>query len=79
MEKDALNRNVKEMKDRFMIDLYKKKIKEIRLDPKELKKAWSEASYFLEAHFGKLSRIMDRNEFKFPSLYLKALNEVRDD
>ena len=78
MEKAALITNVQEMTDRFMIDLYKKKIMEIKLDPRELTGTWSEASYFLEAHFGKLSRIMDNNEFKLLSLYLKALKELKD-
>ena len=31
----------------------------------------------LEAHFGKLSRVMDRNEFKLKSLYLTAIKELR--
>ena len=79
MQKAALITDVQDMTDRFMIVLFKKKIREIKLDPKALKGTWSEASSFLEAHFGKISRIMDNNEFKLLSLYLKALKELRGD
>ena len=52
IEKDI---DMREMKDRVMIDVFKKKIQETELDPKRLKGTWAEASEILQSHFGKLS------------------------
>ena len=63
--------------DRVMIEVYKKRIREERLDPGRLKGTWAEASRILEEHFGRLSRVMDRNASKLLKLYRLALKEVR--
>ncbi len=70
-------RDVTEMTDRLTIDLFKKKIKEEKLDPQRLRGTWGEASAILQSHFGKISRIMIDNEYKLHSLYLAAIKELK--
>ena len=69
-------RDVDEMMDRLMIDLFKKKIQEESLDPSLLKGSWTEASGLLVAHFGKLSGIMFANQYKLLALYQLSLMEL---
>ena len=72
-----VTKNVGEMTDRVMIDLFKKKIQEAGLNPKLLKGTWQEASDILESHFGKISRVMANNSDKLRTLYKAALKEMR--
>jgi hypothetical protein len=69
--------DVGEMKDRMMIDLFKKKLQEARTDPTQLRGTWSEASEILKTHFGKISRTMVSNENKLRNLYQTAIDELR--
>ena len=69
--------NVREMTDRVMINVFKKKIQEAELDAKRLKGTWAEASDILESHFGKVSRIMTSNQKKLQTLYRIALKELK--
>jgi len=50
--------DVGEMKDRMMIDLFKKKLQERDADLNQLRGSWHEASEILKAHFGKITRTM---------------------
>ena len=76
IEKDI---DIREMKDRVMIDVFKKKIQEAELVPKRLKGTWAEASEILQSHFGKLSRIMTLNQYKLQRLYRTAIEELTED
>jgi hypothetical protein len=78
IEKDK-DIDIREMKDRVMIDVFKKKIQETELDPKRLKGTWAKASEILQSHFGKLSRIMTLNQYKLQRLYKTALEELAKD
>ena len=77
MEKDDRITDVGEMKDRVMIDLFKKKITEAKPDLSQLRGSWSEASDILKAHFGKITRTMVSNENKLRNLYQAAIDELR--
>ena len=77
MEKDDRITDVGEMKDRVMIDLFKKKISEAKADLSQLRGSWSEASDILKAHFGKITRTMVSNENKLRNLYQAAIDELR--
>ena len=77
MEKDDRITDVGEMKDRVMIDLFKKKISEAKADLSQLRGSWSEASDILKAHFGKITRTMVSNENKLRNLYQTAIDELR--
>ncbi len=77
MENNAPIRNVDEMKDRLMIDIYKKRILERKLDPNLLKGSWLEARDLLVAHFGKLSGIMEVNKYKLLTLYQISVTELQ--
>lgn len=77
MEKDDRITDVGEMKDRVMIDLFKKKILEAKADLSQMRGSWSEASDILKAHFGKISRTMVSNENKLRNLYQAAIDELR--
>jgi hypothetical protein len=79
MEKNSLIRDVDEMKDKLMIDVFKKKIQEKKLDPSRLKGSWTEASSLLVAHFGKLSSIMEVNQYKLLALYQLSIMELQAD
>ena len=77
MENNAPIRDVDEMKDRLMIDIYKKRILEKKLDPNLLKGSWLEARDLLVAHFGKLSGIMEANKYKLLTLYQISVTELQ--
>jgi hypothetical protein len=72
-------RDVEEMKDRLMIDIYKKRIQERKLDPYLLRGTWLEARDLLVAHFGKLSGIMEANKYKLVTLYQVSIMELQMD
>jgi hypothetical protein len=69
-------KDVQEMTDRVMIDLFKQRIQEMDLYPEQLKGTWSEASSILAKHFGKVSRIMSLNRGRLHDLYKSALKEL---
>ena len=77
MEKNDGIADVGEMKDRVMIDLFKKKLQEARTDLAQLRGSWAEASEILKDHFGKISRTMVSNENKLRNLYQVAIEELR--
>lgn len=77
MQSNGPSRNVDEMKDRLMIDVFKKTIQERKHDPDLLKGSWEEASDLLVAHFGKLSGIMVANQYKLLALYQLSLMELK--
>jgi len=77
MEKSDGITDVGEMKDRMMIDLFKKRLKEADADLTQLRGNWSEASEILKAHFGKITRTMVNNENKLRSLYQAAIDELK--
>jgi uncharacterized protein YcgL (UPF0745 family) len=77
MEKPDGITDVGEMKDRMMIDLFKKKLQEAEADLPQLRGSWSEASEILKAHFGKITRTMVSNENKLRNLYQAAIDELR--
>ena len=64
------------MSDRVMIDLFKRKINDMHLSPRQLKGTWHEAGDLLTTHFGKISRIMDQNKKNLLKLYKAAIEEV---
>ena len=77
MEKNDGISDVGEMKDRMMIDLFKKKLREAGTDLTQLRGSWDEASRILKEHFGKISRTMVSNENKLRNLYQTAVEELR--
>lgn len=77
MEKSDGITDVGEMKDRMMIDLFKKRLKEADADLTQLRGNWSEASEILKAHFGKITRTMVNNENKLRNLYQAAIDELK--
>jgi hypothetical protein len=77
MKHNYAMRDVDEMKDRLMIDVFKKKIQESKLDPGLLEGSWTEASDLLVAHFGKLSGIMLANQYKLRALYQISIMELQ--
>ena len=77
MEKNDGITDVGEMKDRMMIDLFKKKLQQARTDLTRLHGTWGEASEILKAHFGKISRTMVSNENKLRNLYQTAIDELK--
>ena len=77
MKQTETSVNVREMTDRVMIDVFKKKIQEAELDAKRLRGTWTEASDILESHFGKVSRIMTSNQKELQTLYRIALKELK--
>jgi hypothetical protein len=68
--------DVRQMSDRMMIDLFKRKIKDMNRSPGQLKGTWHEAGDLLITHFGKISRIMDQNRKNLLKLYQTAIKEV---
>lgn len=77
MPRARSNRDVNEMTESLMIDVFKTKILEAKLDLQELKGTWEEASEFLRIHFGKLSRIMVANQGKLHRMYQDTITELR--
>ena len=77
MEKNDGITDVGEMKDRMMIDLFKKKLEETGTDLAQLRGSWDEASEILKAHFGKITRTMVSNENKLRNLYQAAIEELK--
>jgi demethoxyubiquinone hydroxylase (CLK1/Coq7/Cat5 family) len=77
MKKNHAMRDVDEMKERLMIEVFKKKIQEEKLDPSLLDGSWTEASYLLVAHFGKLSGTMLANQYKLLALYQLSIMELQ--
>ncbi len=77
MEKSDGITDVGEMKDRMMIDLFKKRLTEADADLTQLRGNWSEASEILKAHFGKITRTMVNNENKLRNLYQAAVDELK--
>ena len=73
---EYLLKDVQQMTDRVMIDLFKGKIKDMKLSPSHLRGTWSEAGELLTTHFGKISRIMDQNKKTLLKLYNTALKEL---
>ncbi|MGD8314811.1 MAG: hypothetical protein PVI17_08715, partial [Syntrophobacterales bacterium] len=71
--------DVRELTDRVMIDIFKKKIRETETDPKRLLGTWIEAREILQNHFGKVSRIMNLNQYKLQRLYKTAIKELAKD
>jgi hypothetical protein len=69
-------RDVRQMSDRVMIDLFKRKINDMNRSPGQLKGTWHEAGGLLITHFGKISRIMDQNSKTLLKLYQTAIKEV---
>ena len=69
--------DVRQMSDRVMIDLFKRKINDMNRSPRHLKGTWHEAGDFLITHFGKISRIMDQNKKTLLKLYQTAIKEVK--
>jgi hypothetical protein len=77
MQRNGPRRDVHEMKDRLMIDVFKEKIREKKLDPNLLRGSWNEASDLLVAHFGNLSGIMLANQYKLLALYQLSIMEMQ--
>ena len=69
-------RDVQQMTDRVMIDLFKKQINDMKRSPSHLKGTWSEVDGFLQNHFGKISRIMNQNRNALLQLYKTAIKEL---
>ena len=69
-------RDVQQMTDRVMIDLFKQKINDMRRSPSHLKGTWSEVDDLLKNHFGKISRVMNQNRDTLLELYKTALKEL---
>ena len=69
-------RDVRQMTDRVMIDLFKRKISDLNRSPSHLKGTWSEAGDLLMSHFGKISRIMNQNRSRLHELYNAAIKEL---
>ena len=76
MKSNGPIRDVDEMKDRLMIEVFRKRIQEEKLDPSLLKGSWTEARDLLIAHFGKLSGIMEANQYKLLALYQLSIMEL---
>ena len=77
MQQENPIRDVNEMKDRLMIDVFKKKIQERELNPVLLRGSWTEARDLLVAHFGRLSGIMEANRYKLLTLYQFSIMELQ--
>jgi hypothetical protein len=77
MEKTDGITDVGEMKDRMMIDLFKKKLQEANTDLAPLRGTWKEASEILKTHFGKITRTMVSNKNNLRNLYQAAVDELK--
>ena len=69
-------RDVQQMTDRVMIDLFKKQINDMKRSPNHLEGTWSEVDGLLQNHFGKISRIMNQNRNALLQLYKTAIKEL---
>jgi hypothetical protein len=69
-------RDVQQMTDRVMIDLFKQKINELQQSPSLLEGTWSEVDHLLKTHFGKISRVMNQNRVTLLELYKTAIKEL---
>jgi hypothetical protein len=69
-------RDVQQMTDRVMIDLFKQKINELQQSPSLLEGTWSEVDHLLKTHFGKISRVMNQNRNTLLELYKTAIKEL---
>ena len=76
MRSSERDTDVRELTDRVLIDIFKKKIREAETDPKRLLGTWIEAREILQNHFGKVSRIMNLNQYKLQRLYKTAIKEL---
>ena len=76
MRSSERDTDVRELTDRVMIDIFKKKTREAETDPKRLLGTWIEAREILQNHFGKVSRIMNLNQYKLQRLYKTAIKEL---
>jgi hypothetical protein len=70
--------NMEREMERFMVNLYKRSLREHRLDPKNLKGTWSEAGAILQARLGKVSRTAEENKHRLVTLYRLAVDEVKE-
>ena len=70
-------KDVRQMTDRVMIDLFKQRINDMNRSPSHLKGTWSEAGDLLISHFGKISRIMNQNRSRLHELYNTAIRELK--
>jgi hypothetical protein len=77
MPRARSNEDMNEMTDSLMIDVFKKKILGGKLDLRELRGSWEEASELLLVHFGKLSRVMLQNQGRLHRLYQDTIAELR--
>jgi hypothetical protein len=77
MPRARSNESANTMTDSVMIDVFKRKILAGKLDLRELKGSWEEASELLLLHFGKLSRVMLQNQGKLHRLYQDTIAEMR--
>jgi hypothetical protein len=70
-------KDVRQMTDRVMINLFKQRINDMNRSPSHLKGTWSEAGELLISHFGKISRIMNQNRSRLHELYNTAIRELK--
>lgn len=77
METNNVVKDVQQMAERLMIDLFKKKIQEKELRSDLLKGTWTEASQILQSHFGKVSRVMTSHQDSLQTLYQTAIKELK--
>jgi hypothetical protein len=77
MPRTRSNKDVNDMTDSLMIDLFKKIILEAKLDLQGLRGTWEEASEILRVHFGKLSRVMVENRGNLHRLYQDSITKLR--
>jgi hypothetical protein len=75
-EQEYQSRDVQQMTDRVMIDLFKQKINDMKGSPSHLQGTWSEVDGLLKNHFGKISRIMNQNRDTLLELYKTAIKEL---
>ena len=78
MPRARSNQDVNTMTGSLMIDVFKSKILEAKLDLQELKGTWEEASTFLRVHFGKLSRVMVENRGNLHRLYQDSITKLKE-
>ena len=79
MRSSERNTDVREIANRVMIDIFKKEIREAETDPERLQGTWMEAREILQNHFGKVSRVMNLNQYKLQRLYKTAVKELAKD
>lgn len=68
MRRSENKNDLGKMTDRIMINIFKKKFHEVKLDPKRLRGSWEEAKELLHSLFVKVSRIMVCNQYKLQVL-----------